>query len=103
MLFVDPTVVLPEPGKAVPIPSMKTDALGSDDCHDRVTGMPEHTLFLDRESVTLGSVQAPTEVPGATARRRPTTGGGLGRVIGAKLIAVTGCNSIPFGATPRCP
>ena len=105
MLFVEPTVVLPEGGKDVPIPSIETDALGSDDCHERVTGVPEHTLFFDSESVTIGSVQAPADpdVPGATARRRLAFGGGFGRVIGAKLIAVTGCSSMPFGATPRCP
>jgi hypothetical protein len=92
MLLVEPTIVLPEAGNEVPIPSIATDALGSDDCQERVTAVPEQTLFFDSESVTLGSAQAPDdpEVPGATARRRLTPGGGFGAVIGAKLIAVTG-------------
>ena len=105
MLLVEPTDVLPEPGSDVPIPSIETEAWGSDACHDSVTAVPEQTLFLDKESVTLGRVQAPADpdVPGATARRRAAAGGGFGRLIGAKLIAVTGWSSIPFGAAPRCP
>jgi hypothetical protein len=85
-------MVLPELGNAVPIPSMDTDAFGSDDCHERVTAAPEHTGFFDNESVRVGIVQPPADpdVPGPTARRRPAPGGGLGTVIGAKLIAVTG-------------
>lgn len=92
MLLVEPTVVLPDAGNEAPSPSIATDAFGSDDCQESVTGVPEHTLFFDSESVTLGSTHAPDDpdVPGATARRRLTTGGGLGAGIGEKLIPVTG-------------
>ncbi|MEA2328493.1 MAG: hypothetical protein QOE68_3452 [Thermoanaerobaculia bacterium] len=92
MLLVEPTVVLPDTGNELPIPSIVTDAFGSDDCQESVTGVPEHTLFFDSESVTVGSTHAPDDpdVPGGTARRRLPTGGGLGAAIGAKLIPVTG-------------
>jgi hypothetical protein len=84
--------VAPEAGNEVPIPSIATDAFGSDDCQDNVTGVPEHTLLFDSESVSLGSTHAPDDpdVPGPTARRRLITGGGFGAAIGAKFIAVTG-------------
>lgn len=92
MLLVEPMVVLPDAGSEVPNPSIATDAFGSDDCQDSVTGVPEHTLFFDSESVMRGSTHAPDDpdVPGATARRRLTTAGGLGTAVGAKLIPVTG-------------
>lgn|GEM_PF-3607364 len=77
MGLVEPTVVLPEAGNETPTPSIATDAFGSDDCHDSVTGVPEQTLLFDSESVSLGSTHAPDDpdTPGATARRRLTIGG----------------------------
>jgi hypothetical protein len=95
--------VLPELGNDELTPSIETEAFGSDDCQERVTGTPEHTLLFESESVTLGSVHALLPDPGATDLRRPAIGGGFGRVTGAKLIAVTGWISMPFGATPCCP
>jgi hypothetical protein len=90
MALVEPTVVLPEAGNEAPKPSIATEAFASDDCHDSVTGVPEHTLLFDSDNVSFGSTHVPDDpVPGATARRRLTTGG-LGATIGAKLIAVTG-------------
>ncbi|HXH38158.1 MAG TPA: hypothetical protein VNN08_05995 [Thermoanaerobaculia bacterium] len=91
MLFVEPTVVLPELGIDALIPSIETGAFGSDECHERVTGTPAHAVLLESDSVTLGRahVPPPDPPPGATGLRRLEIGD-LSMVIGVKLIAVTG-------------
>ena len=44
MSLVEPTVVLPEAGNEAPKPSIATEAFGSDDCQESVTGVPTHMI-----------------------------------------------------------
>jgi hypothetical protein len=68
MAVVEPIVVVPEDGNAVPMPLITTDAAGSDAFHDRVTGLPGQALFAERASVSPGVVHAVCPAPtGVTA------------------------------------
>jgi len=67
-LTVVPTVVLPEAGKVDPIPSMTTLDVLSEDCHDSVTGSPEHTFDFETIKVSAGGVHAVSLPPPPTAR-----------------------------------
>jgi hypothetical protein len=85
-------VVLPELGRPAPIPSITTLAATSDDCHDRVTGTPEHAVFVESEIVRLGNALhwLREEPPGVVARLRLLATYGAEAFDGEKFIDVTG-------------
>ena len=94
-------MVLPLPPN-VPMPSIVTRAFGSDAVQVSATDSLGQTFVLLADNVTLGSVQAVgpgVDGPCPTDLRL----GGGGGTKGEKLISVTGCSSIPFGATPVWP
>ena len=104
MLAVEPTAVLPELGSEDPIPSIRTEASGSDAFHVKVVVTPGQALPDESMRVSVGDAHAARPEPGAAARRLPALAtGGIGSVVGEKLIDVTGFSSIPLGAEPVWP